>query len=120
MLTPLLKNPPRTQPLIRIYANIISFNAPAAAMLDLKEGDSVSIMQDDRDGYIYVANCATIKQSYALTRRNNTFKVSSTQLCRKLAEQLEGFGTYRICQELSKEYMDHKFYNIFNKKYGKD
>lgn len=120
MLTPLLKNPPRTQPLIRIYANIISFNAPAAAMLDLKESDSVAIMQDDRDGYIYVANCAALKQSYALTRRNNTFKVSNTQLCRKLAEQLEGFGTYRICQELSKEYMGHKFYNIFDKKYGKD
>ena len=120
MLTPLLTNPPRTEPLIRIYPNMISFNAPAAALLKLKDGDAVSIMQDDRDGYIYVANCSTIRQSYALTRRNNTFKVSNSQLCRKMAHQLEGYGTYRICQELSKEYMEHKFYNIFKKKYGKD
>ena len=120
MLTPLLTNPPRTEPLIRIYPNIISFNAPASALLNLKDGDAVSIMQDDRDGYIYVANCSKIRQSYVLTRRNNTYKVSNTHLCRKLAEQLEGYGTYRICSDLSKEYMDHMFYNIFKKKYGKD
>lgn len=120
MLKDLLNNPPRTEPLIRIYPNFISFNAPAAAMLQLQEGDSVSIMQDDRDGYVFVANCSTMRQSYALKLRNNTFRVSNAPLCRKLAGCLEGFGTYRICQDFSTNYMDQKFYNIFKKKYGKD
>lgn len=119
MLKPLLKSAPRTTPLIRVYMNYICFNEPAAKLLGLKEGDSVSIMEDDRDGYIYVANAVT-KQSYVLTRRNNTFKVSNRRLCRKLAEALDGFGSYKIISSESLEFMDKIYYNIFKCKYGED
>lgn len=120
MLKPLTGGAPRTETLIRIYPGYITFNAPAARLLGFKNGDTVSIMQDDRDGYIYVSNCVT-KQSYTLTVRNNTYKVNNAQLCRRLAECLEGFGTYRISKDVvQKDYMDNTYYNIFKKKYGKD
>ena len=119
MLKPLLNSAPRTTPLIRVYVNYISFNEPAARLLELKKGDSVSIMADDRSGYIYVANAVT-KQSYALTCRNNTYKVSNRRLCRKLAESLEGFGSYKIIREDNQEFMGNIYYNIFKRKYGED
>ena len=120
MLRSILDTAPRTEPLIRIYPNYITFNAPAARLLGFKKDGVVSIMQDDRDGYLYVANCRT-KQSYPLVMRNNTFLVRNVELCNKLAERLEGFGTYRISKDVTLlDYNDNKYYNIFKKKYGKD
>ena len=120
MLRSILDSAPRTEPLIRIYPHYITFNAPAARLLGFKKDDVVSIMQDDRDGYLYVANCRT-KQSYPLAMRNNTFLVRSVELCNKLAECLEGFGTYRISKDVTLcDFNDNKYYNIFKKKYGKD
>ena len=120
MLRSILDTAPRTEPLIRIYPNYITFNAPAARLLGFKKDDVVSIMQDDRDGYLYVANCRT-KQSYPLAMRNNTFLVRNVELCNKLAECLEGLGTYRISQDVTLcDFNDNKYYNIFKKKYGKD
>lgn len=120
MLQDLLNDAPRSEPLVRIYKNYICFNAVAVKLLGLKEGDSVSIMRDDRDGYLYVANCNSMKQSHAITMKKTMFTVSSAPLCRKMAENLEGFGSYKICKDETQDYMGHKFYNIFKKKYGKD
>lgn len=120
MLKDLLNSAPRTEPLIRLYPTYISFNAPAAEMLGLNENASVAIQQDDRDGYIYVARCEEMKQAYRLRRRCNTYILSYAPLCKKLAECLEGYGAYRICREVTTEFMGTKFYNIFKKKYGKD
>lgn len=120
MLKSLLETAPRTEPLIRIYPQQITFNAPAAKLLGLRKDDVVSIMQDDRDGYIYVGNCR-VKQSFPLAMRNNTFLVRNSLLCRKLSECLEGFGTYRISSDvIQTDFKDNKYYNIFKKKYEKD
>jgi hypothetical protein len=105
---------------MRIYPHYISFNAKAVSLLDLKEGDAVSIMQDDRDGYIYVSNNPDAKVAYGVRKHNTTMEVSNAPLCRKLAEQMEGCGAYRICEEECIEFMGHSYYNIFAKKYGKD
>lgn len=120
MLKNLLNTAPRCEPLIRIYPNYFSLNAAAAKLLNLREGDSVSVMQDDRDGLIYVSNCPTMKQSYSVTRIAKRFHVSGAPLCRKMAKCLEGFGPYKITEEESQDYMGYTFYNIFKKKYGKD
>lgn len=120
MLKPLLDSASRTEPLVRIYSGCIVFNAPAARLLEFKEGDAVSVMQDDRDGYVYVGNCVT-KQSYTLTARRNTFKVNNSPLCSRLAECLEGFGTYRISKDMMQsDYNGNKYYNVFKKKYGRN
>lgn len=118
MLNSLLDSAPRTEPLIRVYSQYITFNAPAAKLLGFKDDDVVSIMQDDRDGYVYVANCQA-KQSYTLASRNNTYLVRNSLLSRKLAECLDGFGTYRISKDMIQtDLFGNKYYNIFKKKYG--
>lgn len=120
MLQDLLNSAPRCEPLVRIYKNYISFNAVAVRLLGLEDGSSVSIMRDDRDGYVYVANCDCMRQSYAIVKKKTLFTISGAPLCRKLASCLDGFGTYKICKEETQEYMGHTFYNIFKKKYGRD
>lgn len=120
MLKDLLNSAPKTEPLMRLYPAYISFNAPAAEMLGLDEEAAVSFQQDDRDGYLYVARCDGMRQAYRLRRRNKTYILSYAPLCRKIADCLEGCGSYRICSEVTTEFMGRKFYNIFKKKYGKD
>ena len=105
---------------MRLYKNYLLLNCPAARLLDLREGSAVSIQRDDRDGYVYIANCSSMKQSYPVAVANKRFLVRSAKLCRKLANTLEGYGTYKVCTEDSIEFMGHKFYNIFKRKYGKD
>lgn len=119
MLKNILIGAPKTEPLLRIYPNYISFNAVAASLLGFNEGDAVSVMQDDRDGWVYVGNVHT-KQSYVLSRQGSAFVVRCAPLCRRLAECLEGCGTYRISKDDATEFMGHTYYNIFKKKYGKD
>jgi hypothetical protein len=120
MLKNLLQSAPKTEPLIRIYPNYIAFNAVATSLLDLKDGDAVSVMQDDRDGYIYIANNPEAKVAYGIKRKKTTSTLTNAALCRKLAECFDGPGSYRICVEDSIEFMGHRYYNVFGKKYGKD
>lgn len=120
MLKNLLQSAPKTEPILRISGHYLSLNAKAVELLDIHEGDAISVMQDDRDGYIYVSNNPGAKVAYGVRRRCGTFEVYNTALCRKLAEQMEGFGAYRICAEQSIEFMGHRYYNIFAKKYGED
>lgn len=105
---------------MRVFSHYLSFNAKAVELLGIKDGDSISIMQDDRDNYIYVSNNPDAKVAYGVRRRYGSFEVCNSRLCRKLAEQMEGNGAYRICEEQSMEFMGHKYYNVFAKKYGED
>lgn len=118
MLKNLLNDAPRNLPLIRIFDNCITFNGPAAKLMNIKEGDSVSIMVDDRDGLVYVSNCASMRITYPLVKRRNTYLLRNAPLCRQLAFCLDGMGTYRIDTAAPISYMDHSFYNIFKKRYG--
>lgn len=120
MLKNLLQGAPKTEPVIRIFDHYLSLNAKAVELLGIKEGDAVSIMQDDRDGYIYISNNPDAKVAYGVRRRVQTFEVCNSKLCRKLAGQMEGLGAYRICAEQSIEFMGHRYYNVFAKKYGED
>lgn len=105
---------------MRVYSHYIAFNAMAVDLLEIHEGDALSVMQDDREGYIYVSNNPDAKVAFGVRRRANTFEVCNTQLARRLAELMEGEGAYRICAEDAIEFMGHKYYNVFAKKYGKD
>ena len=120
MLKNLLQSAPKSEPIMRVFDHYLSFNAKAVELLGIKEGDAVSIMQDDRDNYIYVSNNPDAKVAYGVRKRCGSFEVCNSRLCRKLAEQMEGFGAYRICEEQSNEFMGHRYYNVFAKKYGED
>lgn len=118
MLKNLQHEAPRSESLMRVYDKFIVFNAAAARLLGLTEGSYVTIMQDDRDNDLYVANAPGMRQSHAVRKRNNTFKLNSASFCRDVASALEGPGTYRICPETTKDEYGRKFFNIFKKKYG--
>lgn len=120
MLRNVLNAAPKEEPHIAIYENYLVLNNPAMELLGLQGGGSVSVMQDDRDGYIYIANNPDAKVSYKVRLKQNRGEVSNAGLCRKLRDLMEGKGTYRVCSEESVEYMGHMYYNIFAKKYGKD
>ena len=118
MLKNLQNEAPRSETLMRVYDKFIVFNAAASRLLGLTEGSYVTIMQDDRDNDLYVANAAGMRQSHAVRGRSNTYILRSASFCRKVAAALEGAGTYRICPEAVKEEYGRKFFNIFKKKYG--
>lgn len=119
MLVNLTNDAPRTEPLLRVFKSYMSFNAHAAKLLGLTDGDKVYIGRDERlANYLYVGK-ADLKQSHTVVRRGNTFILYSAPLTRKVAEWLEGKGTYRICPEDNiGDGLGHMFYNIFRKKYG--
>lgn len=120
MLVNLTNDAPRTEPLLRIYANYMTFNAHAASLLGLKEGDKVYIGREERMANNLYVGRAQMKQSYAVAKRDNTFIVYSAPLARTVAGWLEGNGTYRICPEDKiEDVAGNKFYNIFKKKYGR-
>lgn len=119
MLVNLINDAPRTEPLLRIYTNYMTFNANAATLLGLKDGDKVYIGRDDRASNNLYVGKALMKQSYAVWRRDNTFIIYNAPLTRQVAGWLEGKGTYRICPEDKlNDGLGNTFYNIFKKKYG--
>lgn len=119
MLVNLINDAPRTEPLLRIYDSYMSFNAPAAKLLGLTDGDKVYIGRDDRSSNNLYIGKAKLKQSYAVWRRDKTFIVYNAPLTRKVASWLEGKGTYRICPEDKiDDGLGNMFYNIFKRKYG--
>ena len=119
MLVNLLNDAPRTEPLLRIYDTYMSFNAHAAALLGITDGDKVYIGRDERLANNLYVGKARLKQSNALVRRGKTFLLHNSALTRKVADWLEGKGTYRICPEDKvDDGLGNKYYNIFKKKYG--
>jgi hypothetical protein len=119
MLVSLLNDAPRTEPLVRIYDTYMTFNAHAARLLGLTDGDKVYIGRDERQANNQYVGKAQLKQSNAVIRRGHTFLLNNSALARKVAGWLEGRGTYRICPE---DRVDDSFgnlyYNIFKRKYG--
>lgn len=119
MLVSLTTEAPRTEPLLRIYRNYMTFNAHAASLLGLSDGDKVYIGRNERQGNNLYVGKARMKQSNIIVRRGYTFLLHNAELSRAVAGWLEGEGTYRICPEdCMEDGAGNIFYNIFKKKYG--
>ena len=118
-LVNLTNDAPRTEPLLRIYGNYMTFNAAASRLLGLTDGDRIYIGRDERAcNNLYVGK-ATLKQSRSVTRRSHSFIVYCAPLARQVAGWLEGQGTYRICPEDTQvDGAGNIYYNIFKRKYG--
>lgn len=121
MLVSLINDAPRTEPLLRVYDTYMTFNAHAAQLLGLSDDDKVYIGRDERQANNLYVGKARLKQSNVIVRRGHTFLLHNAALTRKVAEWLEGAGTYRICPEDKiEDCFGNQFYNIFKKKYGRD
>lgn len=121
MLVNLTNDAPRTEPLLRIFKNYMTFNAHAVQLLGICDGDKVYIGRDERKGNNLYVGKARSKQSRLVIRRGNTFLLHDAALTRMVAGWLEGTGAYRICPEdMTEDCTGNIYYNIFKKKYGKD
>lgn len=119
MLVSLINEAPRTEPLLRVYETYMTFNAHAAHLLGLNDGDKVYIGRDERMANNLYVGKAKLKQSNVILRRGHTFLLHNAALARKVADWLEGRGTYRICPEdRLEDGFGNLFYNIFKRKYG--
>jgi hypothetical protein len=119
MLVSLINDAPRSEPLLRIYETYMTLNSHAAQLLGLTDGDKVYIGREEREGNNFYIGKAKLKQSSLIVRRGRTFLLHNAALARKLADWLEGKGTYRICPEDKiEDCFGNLFYNIFKKKYG--
>jgi ferredoxin-NADP reductase len=113
---------PSHEALVRVYkSGKIVFNASAARLLELAPQALISVCFDkeafDARGVkrLYVG---TARTGYRVKPRRETYYVCSTSLCKDVADALEGYGTYRLCQEdFSRDADGTKYYNIFFKKY---
>lgn len=115
---------PRTEATIKIYESELVFSETAVKLLGLRDDSPLVIFMIDRDAElanrkrIYVA-AATGHWPVRYPSSQKGFRrvVRCRELCRKLALELDGFGTYRVCDDDT--YADNgiKWYNIFFRRY---
>lgn len=109
-------------PTIRIYPARFILNAAALRLLGINEqAFRVFIRIDKQEAFsgrqrLYIAR-SDKPIGYAVKRRDNRGLVSSVSLCRLLAEKLNGYGAYRICEEVSIEEDGATWYEIFFRRY---
>ena len=109
-------------PTIRIYPARFILNAAALRLLGVNEQASRVFIRVDKEQAFSGRQRLYIARSdkpigYAVRRRNNRGLVSSVSLCRLLAEKLNGYGAYRICEEISIQEDGATWYEIFFRKY---
>jgi hypothetical protein len=117
----LSRTPSSHEALVRIYEGKMVFTAPAARLLELQPNSLVSVKYDTEAfsargvKRLYVG---TARVGHIVKPRRNTYFICSADLCRDVADALEGYGTYRICPEdFSRDADGTKYYNIFFRKY---
>ena len=109
-------------PTIRIYPARFILNAAALRLLGIDEQASRVFVRIDQQQAISGRQRLYIARSdkpvgYAVRRREKRGLVSSVSLCRTLAEKLNGYGAYRICEEVSIKEDGLTWYEIFFRKY---
>ena len=109
-------------PTIRVYTTRFILNAAALRLLGISEQSSRVFIRIDQQQAVLGRQRLYIARSdkpigYAVRRRNNRGLVSSVSLCQQLAERLNGYGAYRICEEASIQEDGLTWYEIFFRKY---
>lgn len=110
---------PASEALIRIYqSGKVVINAPAKKLLNLEDSSRILFRESETgfDRYVYVGR--SDHDGYPLSPCGRRYKICSSDLCRKMAQKLQGYGTYRIeFDNPVEDYSGATFYPIFFKKY---
>ncbi len=120
MLQDLTRAVPSNEALVRVYKGQLSLNAAAGRLLRLGPGIKVAFQADVTAGpagtkRIYIGRRDTM--AYLVYPVGHTFRVRNSELCRKLAESLQGYGTYRIEEEDPvRDFRGDTYYRLFFKK----
>ena len=109
-------------PTIRIYPSRCTLNAATLRLLGLSgQAFRVFIRQDMQQAFqgrkrVYI--CRSDKGiGYMVKRRGNRGIINSVSLSKKLAELLNGYGAYRVCEEVFVREGEQTWYEIFFRKY---
>ena len=108
---------------IRIYKNEIIISAPAAKLLGIPDnpGCRLLIRQDADEAQrgrdrVYIGRSNT-SAGFPVSRKGCRYRLISAALIRRLITHLEGYGTYRIDDEVPVAKGGITYYEIFFKKY---
>ena len=108
---------------IRIYKNEIIISAPAAKLLGIPDnpGCRILVRQDADEAQrgrdrVYIARSDTMA-GYPISKKDCRYRLISATLIRRLITHLEGYGTYRIDDEVPVVIGGITYYEIFFKKY---
>lgn len=121
LLTDITRTAPSGEALLRLYEGQLTLNAAAKRLLGLEDDSQVAFRSGDRiwpDGRkrLYIAKKAYA--AYSLVKVGKAYRIRSSSLCRKLAEMLQGYGTYRIEGENPvTDFNGDICYSIFFRKY---
>lgn len=120
LMTDITKTPPSGEALIRVYKGQLSLNLAAKKLLDLQDDSKVAFRSGEPGPQgtrrLYVAK----KQysAYRLLKVGRSYRISSTSLCKSIADMLQGYGTYRIESENPvRDYNGDICYSVFFRKY---
>lgn len=116
-LIDILQIAPQSRALMRVYKNYICLNATAAKLLRLDEKSLICIKRRESFPSLYISNAKGMRFSYACKKKGFRYLINNAKLARAVADNLEGAGSYRICEEESWSDGENIYYNIFFKKY---
>ena len=121
MMLDIITAPTSNDAVLRVYRNECHLNEKAADLLTLSSKYRrlrFTTCEDSDGAKVYVASTdENFPGTFIPRRRGRSFRIYSTALCEALARNLEGYGTYRICPDVTK-YCDNKiYYQIHLQKY---
>lgn len=121
LLTDITRVAPSGEALIRVYEGQLTLNAAAKKLLKLEDDSKVAfrageVYGPDGKKRLFIAKKAYA--AYSLAKVGNAYRIRSASLCRKLADMLQGYGTYRIEGENPvKDLNGDVCYTIFFRRY---
>lgn len=124
MLVDIDRIPTNADAVIRIYRNRCVISARAYNILGLSAAQNRVRVRQDMEQYerggrvrIYISRSNSPVVGYLVKKRRNVGQINSTRLCSRLANMLDGYGTYRICEEICVSENNETSFEIFFKKY---
>ena len=117
-----------TDAYIRIRHDRIDISSKACELIGITHPyKHIRITEDEEDvrmgrmNRLYIS-LSPVRSGLMAKMRNgrHTAYVDCRSLCTMMASRLEGYGTYRVCEEVTRKEGDRVFYEIFFKKYEED
>lgn len=115
---------PRTEATVKIYENEIVLSEATVRLLQLNDTDPLVAFMIDRDAEmlnrkrLYVAGAPdSWPIKYVTVAKGKRRLVRCRDLARRLAEDLDGYGVYRVCVDDSYAENGIIWYNIFFRRY---
>lgn len=122
------RRPSRRDCLIHVYRDRCVINASAAKLLHLHPSNPANRVHISRDmeelragrTRVYISEACADMMAYPVgwTKGRLAGRITGSSPARTLAKMLDGYGTYRICEEISITQSGRRYFEIFFMKFG--